>query len=382
MIDNVKRIIIFVVYDFEGKVDLYLEKLLSENKNISDRLVVVVNGGIQDKGIEILTKYSNDVYFRKNNGFDGGAYKDVLINFVGIDAIKKYDELVLMNDTFYGPFYSWKIVFDEMKSEKCDYWGLTRSEEQCMSSHGLKSHIQGYFFCFRKNILDNTEFWDFWRKLPYASNHDEAVEEYEIGLNTWLQKRKYEGNSYLDICGGKALIERKTNPYRDELEDIIMSYKCPIIKRKAISFRSIKKVKNVEAFIRKSYKYDFDCVWENWIRYDMSDNNSTVSVEELKIFCESHNNIYIYGSGKMGNILMDIIESLGLGYKTNFVITSGETAENVFLIDEITLEELDGIIIGVGSEFMGDVYKIAIRKMNPKNIFIPNRRQRQEYSIK
>lgn len=115
------RIGIFCFYDKEGIVDEYVEFLLKELCRCLSSLVIIINGNVSVKGRLILEKYTDEIYIRDNKGFDGGAYKDVLINMLGWSRIQKYDELVLCNDTFYGPFVSFESIFNDMESTRADF---------------------------------------------------------------------------------------------------------------------------------------------------------------------------------------------------------------------------------------------------------------------
>ena len=103
-----KRLGIFCFYDKEGIVDTYIEYLLSELMTVLDRLIIVVNGQVNEDGKRIFAHYTNDLIIRENRGFDAGAYADVILNVLG-DDIRDWDELVLCNDTFF-----WTICTDEV----------------------------------------------------------------------------------------------------------------------------------------------------------------------------------------------------------------------------------------------------------------------------
>ena len=98
-----KRLGIFVFYDKAGIVDGYVTYLLSQMKSVLCRLIVVSNVQLNQKEKSKLLDYADEYFERENKGFDAGAYKDTLCNFIGWNEVKKYDELLLFNDTFYAP---------------------------------------------------------------------------------------------------------------------------------------------------------------------------------------------------------------------------------------------------------------------------------------
>ena len=122
--DKLNRIAIFSFYDSEGIVYDYVEYYLNELKKNVARLVIVINGQILENGKKKLGVFTNEIIVRKNVGYDAGAYKECIINYIGIDNISKYDELVLCNDTCFGPFIGFDQIFKKMQNNLCDFWGI------------------------------------------------------------------------------------------------------------------------------------------------------------------------------------------------------------------------------------------------------------------
>lgn len=91
-------------YDAEGIVDESVVYYIKSLKSVVSRLVVVVIGNIDDKGKEKLDWIADEILIRENVGFDAGAYKAVLCSPDFMEKIKQYDEIVLSNDTCFGPF--------------------------------------------------------------------------------------------------------------------------------------------------------------------------------------------------------------------------------------------------------------------------------------
>ena len=145
-IDTYKRMGIFVFYDAMGVVDGYVEHLLESMQNEVQKLVVVVNGAIVGSSYQKLKKKSYEVYIRDNVGYDAGAYKDAVTKFLINEQMDKWDEILLFNDTFYGPIYPWKDIFQKMKRENIDFWGLSKFPKGNYFDTGeeIPEHVQGY----------------------------------------------------------------------------------------------------------------------------------------------------------------------------------------------------------------------------------------------
>lgn len=173
-----KRLGVFVFYDASGIVDDYVEELLKSLVDELNKLVIVVNGLITGMSKKKLKKYSNNIFLRENKGFDAGAYKDVFLNFLNEEDWEQWDEVILCNDTFYGPIFPWKIVFNKMYIYKnIGFWGLSRypGDEIISDEEGYPNHIQSYFLVCRKNLITSSFFWEFWYSMDYPKTRLEAT---------------------------------------------------------------------------------------------------------------------------------------------------------------------------------------------------------------
>ena len=108
------RVCVFSFYNHYGHVEKYVIYLLQELSSVCRRIIFVVNGIITDKCKEEVKKYVDDIVIRPNCGYDAGAYKQILVEKLA-DQLERYDELVLCNDTFWGPFIPFSNIFEEME---------------------------------------------------------------------------------------------------------------------------------------------------------------------------------------------------------------------------------------------------------------------------
>ena len=114
-------------------------------------------------GLEYVFPWVDNIYYRTNKGYDSGAYKDALCSFLGWDEVYKYDELILVNDSFFGFFYPLKDSFQLMDKEKCDFWGMTgqAAGEYKDPFYSFDEHVHSYFMVFKKNVLKSKAFKSF-----------------------------------------------------------------------------------------------------------------------------------------------------------------------------------------------------------------------------
>lgn len=323
------RIGIFCFYDKDGIVDGYIEFLLKELCCCLRTLVVVINGSITDEGKVILEKYADELYIRDNKGFDGGAYKDVIVNELGKHKIQEYDELVLCNDTFYGPFVSFESIFNGMEKRNADFWGLN------YYYNNIANHLQSYFLVFRKKIInDNSMIKYFDKNINLSmSNITDIYGEFEVGLFYHLINQGYSFAAYSE-----------DNPF-----DI---YKCnnicikefdiPILKKKSFSPEHIvwDNIMDTLKYLSRNSNYDLNLILSNIKRI----YNLRITKQEIEEFSSDQANI-IRERYDISKISDEDIKNLVLCGKTIYVYGLGIFSGKVSKIINIFQGEIAGYIV-------------------------------------
>ncbi len=259
-----KRIVIYAIYDKENIIDRYALYIAQELKKVSDKLVIVAIGKYNQQELRKIKSITKDIYIRDNKGYDSGAYKDALCGYVGWDVVLQYDELVICNDTFYGPFWGFEAVFEKMSRQKCDYWGFTRHD----ATERFPIHVQSYFLTFRSKLLHDSKFREYWEKLKYPTNYDEARDYFEMAISTVFPKLGYTFATYVN--------EIENNVNRDVAYDCVNwrsfyateRLHCPIMKKKRFveDLQLSDDISKLLEYIEKHSNYDVSMIWENVIR--------------------------------------------------------------------------------------------------------------------
>ena len=184
---NTSRAIIFAHYDKHKLVDDYVYFYLDKLQKVSNYMVFVSVVELTQNEINKLKTICDDVILRDNVGYDFMSYR------VGLESFdhKLYDEVVICNDSVYGPFYSLRVIFDSMQEKKCDFWGITSGDE-------IAYHLQSYFVVFKKKVLHSKAFQKFWRDVEVLESKSDIIKKYEIGLTQQLLTRGFTGLSYID----------------------------------------------------------------------------------------------------------------------------------------------------------------------------------------
>lgn len=234
-----KRAGIFAFFDDEGYVDKYVEYLLDDITQNLDRLVIVCNGFLTDDSRRILEKYTPDILMRPDTGYDIGGFK-FGVDYMGWDALKSYDEVVLFNDSFFGPLYPFKIVFDEMDSRsKVDFWGL--------SMHGAAPalpsvttpydhryrYLQTYFLSFRKRLVCSEVFQNFWNEMAEYETANETAANFGPVFTKLFGDSGFQVGVYSDTADLESEdIHKNVSNHTFNLYEMVANRKFPIIKRR------------------------------------------------------------------------------------------------------------------------------------------------------
>lgn len=372
---NVKRIGIFAFYDESGYVDEYVEVLLNSIQNLIQRLVIVVSGKIEEKSYGRLKKYSNDIFVRKNCGYDGGAYKDVFTKFLVNEDWEQWDEILLFNDTFYAPLYPWEDVFKSMKSDNVDFWGLSRypgGGRKLSTGKDIPSHIQGYFLVCKKKLFLSQPWKNFWDNLVYPTSYWEAVEKFEIYFSIYFSNYGFLAGAYTDNTN--IAIKTCENPYTHYIEELIKNYKFPIMKRKLICLEHLNEAKNTIDHIKENINYNVDLIYSHIQRLCREGRMSPIEpfdFVQIEQFYNSHRRIFIYGHGVYGKGLAIYFEYKNWNYEGFIVSKQNEKDKNVFVYDDMKFMLEDGIILALGKNAFSEVYPVVKNDLPDNQLCYP-----------
>lgn len=223
-----RRLLIYVVYDRRGDVEQYVPYALEHLREYCDHILVVNNGPLSEQGTAALEPVSDQILVRENRGYDIWGYKDGL-DFMG-DDIAEYDEVILANDTWFGPVRPFGPVFDRMDSTALHFWGMTdhvRVEPNPFTLDGyLPYHLQSYWLGARRELVQSEEWRSYWRDLPSMDTYSDAVVKHEGTFTEWLVDRGFLGEVAFPAITDK--IENHAVLYAEQLMDA----GCPTLKRR------------------------------------------------------------------------------------------------------------------------------------------------------
>ncbi len=201
------KIVLFMHFDGRGEVRQQVLGYIRELKANGRDVVFVTNAGrLLPAAMAALQELCAAVIVRRNMGYDFGAWADAL-NHLGLPRANT-EELILANDSVFGPLLPLGDVLRRLDYSRADIWGLTESWQ-------LRYHLQSYFLAFGPKALRGQAFKSFWASVRPVPMKAYIVKHYEIGITQAMIKG---GLSCAALWDYETLV-RMVN--RDELEKLL-----------------------------------------------------------------------------------------------------------------------------------------------------------------
>ena len=369
-----QRLAIYVFYDEYGIVDDYVIRMLESLKKVVRKRVVVVNGFVTEEGRQKLKSVSECIYVRENRGYDWGAYKDAVTDYLK-EELFEYNELLLLNNSFIGPFFPWNIYFDKFSLLNIDFWGITRWGDNGEDEY--PDHIQSYFFVLKHEVFTSEVFARFMQDIEYKQSFDELV-SYEINFTEYLVKNGFKYSTIMDEFANRTKIDFKEIKFWGEAYNLypyqlVKNYCVPILKITAISPTNnyVETIQLID-FLRKNDLYDINII-KNYIdRIDGIGRISKFGFKELKEFSTRYSKIYLYGNGIIGRRLRKYLELNNIKVEGIIVTKKGKKDGEIIEWENFKPNKDAGVIIAVGKSLRDEIGNIVIKKVPKEQILFPH----------
>lgn len=244
-----------------------------------DDLVIVSNGPLNQESMAGLSRYTNhDIVIRSNVGFDAGAWRDVMLD-IGFERICEFDELILFNDSFFGPIYPFKEMFDKMDSADVDYWGITNHGEapnsRDMCPYGYRPrYIQTYFLAFRKNLVESNEFQQYWANLPNYETFEDLAFKHGAVLTKYFEDLGYKWKAYVESQDLEEGRDKAMSFHTYDMYNMVVNRGLPVLKRKAfklprdihLRYNMASDISNTMKYLKENTDYDTSMIYRYFLR--------------------------------------------------------------------------------------------------------------------
>lgn len=224
------RLVIYAVFGKDGEVDEFVIHSLAALRSHAETIFVVVNGALTPSSRARLQSVSDEILVRDNAGFDIGAQRAALLHLGR--RISDFDEIILTNDTWYGPVRPWQPVFSRMDARPCHFWGLTDHRagmpNPLVPRGTTPYHLQSYWIAVRRSLFESPAWATYWRNLPALDTYVDAVVQHELRFTSY-----FTSAGWVDDVAFPADAFASENPSLFEAESLIKSG-CPALKRRPL----------------------------------------------------------------------------------------------------------------------------------------------------
>ena len=251
-----KRIAFYVHYNKDNVITEQDFKSLKEYKIFFDDVVYISNSLVSEKEYERLSKITNKIYLRENEGYDFGGWKFGLEQF-GYKNLLKYQQIALINNSILPPLYDIKHVFADMEKTIVDFWGITLfpqlKREKFLDSKNIDEHLQSYFLVFEESVIRSGALKNFFDGLKNTNTFENAVKNGEIKLTNFMKRK---GFSYAPYISESYYLSNYLNnfslPYSKPTSLIYLG--SPFIKKKAYDYMDIFEKQKLDEILNKIIK--------------------------------------------------------------------------------------------------------------------------------
>jgi lipopolysaccharide biosynthesis protein len=179
------RLCVFAHFDQDDTVDDYVFFYLESLKRVC-RKTVFVTASVLTNPVKARLRLCCDLIIERNNqGYDFVSWQ------VGLreEFLADYEEILLCNDSVYGPLFPLEDVFDSMSKKDCDFWGMTESRQ-------ISYHLHSYFLVFRRPVFLSPIFQTFWNHTRIQKTKTAIIHMYEVGLTKILLEAGFVAGVY------------------------------------------------------------------------------------------------------------------------------------------------------------------------------------------
>lgn len=182
------RVAVFASYSDDGILPPQVIPYLEGLKPLTSAIVVVFDNDLLDGEKEKLKSIATHVITGRHGEYDFGSYKRGYLYARKAGLLENADDLILCNDSCFGPIGSFSPMFAEMEAKGLDFWGAT-------DSHEFNYHLQSYFAVLTRNVFQSKEFSDFIDGIAKQKNVQEVILNYELGLTKKLQEAGFQAGA-------------------------------------------------------------------------------------------------------------------------------------------------------------------------------------------
>ncbi|RWR07266.1 glycosyltransferase [Paenirhodobacter populi] len=186
-----KRIAIFASYSGDGFLPPQVLPYLAGLKPLTQAIIVVCDNDLAPGEREKLAPYATHVITGRHGEYDFGSYKRGTAWARDNGLLETADDLILCNDSCFGPVGSFAPMFEKMEARGLDFWGATDSRE-------FTYHLQSYWVVLSRKVFLSSAFTSFLESVKKQENVQQVILNYELGLTKTLIEAGFKAGAMVE----------------------------------------------------------------------------------------------------------------------------------------------------------------------------------------
>lgn len=225
------RTAVVASYFGNGTIPATLVYLLRGLREVVDNIVYVADCPVFPGEVEKLHDLVTVAKFERHGQYDFGSYRRgvEISRAEGLLDRALADDLVVINDSSYGPVYPFAESFEKMAARDCDFWGYTG-----YNAFG-NIHISSYFYYFRRKVIDSCAIDEFLSGVTGSFERDKVIVKFELKMTAFLAQYGFRWETYVPFG------YLHSSPTKHPLS-ICRNFRMPLLKVKAVNGDSYENV--------------------------------------------------------------------------------------------------------------------------------------------
>ena len=265
----VKRLCLFAGYSSKSVIEDYVVYYIKELSKYAD-IYYCADCELSQIELQKITPYTKYTIAQRHKKYDFGSWG---ILFSKIDNLKKYDEILLVNDSCFGPLFSLDTIFAKMQDSQVSAWSICGNK-----------FMMSFFIILKQDIFLSSWFKNFITSIGEEIDKNDIVRLYEIGLSDMITEKGLKWDCIFSSKNLKQQIKQHNKLINEGIKTIPLSIRIfhhfrpnkvrcydddffilfllgmPFIKKQAFGFNVNHFNLLAPLFINKYSKYDYDLI--------------------------------------------------------------------------------------------------------------------------
>lgn len=186
-----RRVAVFASYSSDGLLPPQVIPYLEGLKPLTTAIVVACDNDLLPSEREKLSGLAAHVITGRHGEYDFGSYKRGIVWAREAGLLDHADDLILCNDSCYGPVRSFAPMFATMDAKGLDFWGAT-------DSHQISYHLQSYFLVLSRTVFLSNTFISFISGITKQDTVQNVIIKYEVGLTSALISAGFSSGALIE----------------------------------------------------------------------------------------------------------------------------------------------------------------------------------------